>query len=185
MLVLSRRPSQKILFPSVGISIEIIQTKGRTVRVGVAAPKHIRVLRDELAGAQDIDDRVRVDEATEDFSEPSQIQVTTGNAATVDVAQIPYIDQSINEICLAIALAQNQNRQELQENVSFALEQAMERLESLRETLIEDARVGTVCESRVGYVTNRAETTLLLSMETAKDAFVGGRAFQLDFEMVA
>ena len=34
MLVLSRRPHEKIAFPSLGISVEILRVDGRTVRVG-------------------------------------------------------------------------------------------------------------------------------------------------------
>lgn len=48
MLVLSRRASEEVIFPGLGISIEVIQVKGSTVRLGIKAPRHIRVLRGEL-----------------------------------------------------------------------------------------------------------------------------------------
>lgn len=48
MLVLSRRLDETILFPDLGISIEILQLKGKSVRVGVAAPLEVKVLRGEL-----------------------------------------------------------------------------------------------------------------------------------------
>jgi carbon storage regulator CsrA len=51
MLVLSRRSGDKILFPDLDISVEILQTSSKTVRVGVKAPPEIAVLRHELAGA--------------------------------------------------------------------------------------------------------------------------------------
>jgi len=53
MLVLSRRENQKILFPNLGITVEIIGLKGRNVRIGVDAPPEIRVLRAELAEPND------------------------------------------------------------------------------------------------------------------------------------
>ncbi|MCC9600534.1 carbon storage regulator [Stieleria sp. JC731] len=48
MLVLSRLEDQRVLFPEIGISICIVQArKGRT-RLGIVAPKTIRVVRSEL-----------------------------------------------------------------------------------------------------------------------------------------
>ena len=49
MLVLSRRVNDTILFPDLGISIEILQLKGKSVRVGIDAPIEVKVLRGELA----------------------------------------------------------------------------------------------------------------------------------------
>ena len=48
MLVLSRKEDQKILFPALGISLEILHIKGSTVRVGIDAPMEVRIVRDEL-----------------------------------------------------------------------------------------------------------------------------------------
>ncbi|MGE0609228.1 MAG: response regulator [Pirellulales bacterium] len=48
MLVLSRRVNQSIVFPSLGVSVEVLQTKGNTTRLGISAPPQVEVLRDEL-----------------------------------------------------------------------------------------------------------------------------------------
>lgn len=52
MLVLSRREDDKILFPSLGISVQILRVDGNKVRVGIDAPRDVRVLRHELAGEE-------------------------------------------------------------------------------------------------------------------------------------
>jgi len=52
MLVLSRKQNQKITFPNLGISVEVLRIKGNAVRVGVDAPKHVRVLREEVAAEE-------------------------------------------------------------------------------------------------------------------------------------
>jgi carbon storage regulator CsrA len=52
MLVLSRRPQEKILLPNLGTSIEILGVKGDRVRLGIEAPPEIKVLRDELASEE-------------------------------------------------------------------------------------------------------------------------------------
>jgi CheY-like chemotaxis protein len=71
MLVLSRRPGQKVVFPSLGIAIEVLRSRGSVTKLGVEAPCDVPVLRDEmmtnqnapgdpLPGApQGVDDRER------------------------------------------------------------------------------------------------------------------------------
>ena len=49
MLVLSRNREQKIVFPTLGISIEILHISGNKVRVGINAPTNIPVHRHEVA----------------------------------------------------------------------------------------------------------------------------------------
>jgi len=48
VLVLSRRPEQRVQFPDLNISVEVLQVKGNNVRLGIQAPADIRVLREEL-----------------------------------------------------------------------------------------------------------------------------------------
>lgn len=48
MLVLSRKVKQTISLPDLGIEFEILQVKGGTVKVGIQAPRDIRVVRGEL-----------------------------------------------------------------------------------------------------------------------------------------
>ncbi len=49
MLVLSRKQDEEIVFPELGITVQVIRTKGNQVRLGIKAPSDIRVLRGELA----------------------------------------------------------------------------------------------------------------------------------------
>lgn len=53
MLVLSRGPTEKIVFPNLGITVEILRVLGNRVRVGIDAPRHISVQRHEVAQAQE------------------------------------------------------------------------------------------------------------------------------------
>src|SRR5690242_757938 len=48
MLVLSRRQGQRINFPNLDISVQVLSCKGPVVRLGVEAPPEVRVLREEL-----------------------------------------------------------------------------------------------------------------------------------------
>ncbi|QDT12356.1 response regulator [Stieleria marina] len=53
MLVLSRGENDRIVFPSLGISVEVLKMKGSKVAIGIDAPQHIRVVRHELLQASD------------------------------------------------------------------------------------------------------------------------------------
>lgn len=59
MLVLSRKPGERIAFPSLGVSVQIVQCRGNIVRVGIEAPDGVRVIRGELAAGFDGDRRSR------------------------------------------------------------------------------------------------------------------------------
>ena len=58
MLVLSRKEEQKILFPTLGISLEIVHIKGSTVRVGINAPMEVPIVRDELADHETVNKQI-------------------------------------------------------------------------------------------------------------------------------
>lgn len=48
MLVLARREGEKVIFPNLGITLEVVRVKGNTARLGVQAPGDVPVLRYEL-----------------------------------------------------------------------------------------------------------------------------------------
>lgn len=49
MLVLSRKPQETIVFPNLGIKLEIVRIAGGKVRVAIEAPAEVAVLRGEIA----------------------------------------------------------------------------------------------------------------------------------------
>lgn len=55
MLVISRREKEKVLFPTLGISVEILRSRSNAVRLGIEAPAEIPVLRHELAEKSSIE----------------------------------------------------------------------------------------------------------------------------------
>jgi carbon storage regulator CsrA len=54
MLVLSRRRNEKVVFPNLGITVEILRIAGNSVRVGVKAPREVVVLRHEVAKKENV-----------------------------------------------------------------------------------------------------------------------------------
>ena len=54
MLVLSRKKNQSIVFPNLGITVEIVQIDSNRVKVGIEAPRNIDVVRGEIADADEL-----------------------------------------------------------------------------------------------------------------------------------
>ena len=52
MLVLSRRPAEKIVFPGTNITVQVIAVKGNRVRLGIEAPPQVTVLRAEVRNGE-------------------------------------------------------------------------------------------------------------------------------------
>jgi len=48
MLVLTRRVNERIVFPGLGITVQIVMVKGDAVRVGIEAPESVTIHREEV-----------------------------------------------------------------------------------------------------------------------------------------
>ena len=48
MLVVSRKENERIVFPTIGASVELLQLKGNIARIGIEAPRELPILRGEL-----------------------------------------------------------------------------------------------------------------------------------------
>jgi carbon storage regulator CsrA len=48
MLVLTRRVNEKVVLPSLGVSVQVLSVGRSAVRLGVAAPAEVKVFREEL-----------------------------------------------------------------------------------------------------------------------------------------
>lgn len=52
MLVLTRRPNEKILLPGQNTTIQVVGIKGNAVRLGIEAPPEVEIIRAELQGLE-------------------------------------------------------------------------------------------------------------------------------------
>jgi carbon storage regulator CsrA len=53
MLVLSRRPKERVLFPALGVTVEITSVSKNVVRLGIDAPPSVAIMREEIASESD------------------------------------------------------------------------------------------------------------------------------------
>lgn len=76
MLVLSRRPGQKIVFPKLGISIEVLKLSGTVARIGITAPLDVEVHREEIQMRKSafVDDLSGADGSVSEDSAPCDLK---------------------------------------------------------------------------------------------------------------
>ena len=70
MLVLSRGRNDKVVFPTLGISVEILRVAGNKVRLGIDAPKEVPVHRHEVA------DKIAEFDGDAELAPPPAIRLT-------------------------------------------------------------------------------------------------------------
>lgn len=121
MLVLTRRKNQRVSFPGLGISVQIVEVRGKQVRLGVDAPNEIRIVRDEL----------------ERFDDPPSTAGPLPVGAGYEEAA-----RQLATANLAIHLAVNQLRQGKTQQAELALEEAIRNLSNL-ENRIQAGASGT------------------------------------------
>ena len=46
--MLTRRINEKVVLPSLGVTVQVLSARNGVVRLGVAAPAEVKVLREEL-----------------------------------------------------------------------------------------------------------------------------------------
>lgn len=50
MLVLSRRPNERIVFPGLNVAVQVVSVKSSVVRLGIEAPEDVTICREEVLG---------------------------------------------------------------------------------------------------------------------------------------
>lgn len=123
MLVLSRRQNDKVVFPNLGIAVEILRISGRSVRVGVAAPPEVSVLRHEIAEQEGLDISTAAPSAPPRMSHRLRNRLHTAN--------------------LALQLAHRQLERGMTEAADETLRRALREFKSLDRELAGDDAAGT------------------------------------------
>jgi carbon storage regulator len=80
MLILSRRPGESLTIGD-NITVTVVSINGNQIRLGINAPRELRVLRDEIykpmkdekqAAANEHEQKKRIEDASNDYSKESK-----------------------------------------------------------------------------------------------------------------
>ncbi len=101
MLVLSRGPQDKVFFPRLGICVEVLRIANRQVRLGITAPKDVKIARDESYASQ-----IESDGQDVSLSESDRDRVAAANklvlqAATLLAANDPHEAMKLLNLALS------------------------------------------------------------------------------------
>ena len=141
MLVLSRGPTDKIIFPNLDITVEILRIAGNKVRVGIDAPEDVRVLRHELVDEQ------------------------SGTGASTRPSHLSHAFRNrLNTANLALHLLQRQLDAGLAEEAETTLQKALHELDTLNET------IGGTTESQSNADQDRPPCRALLVEDDANES---------------
>lgn len=113
MLVVSRKENERIVFPTIGASIELLQLKGNIARIGIDAPRELPILRGEL-----------VDENTPQYDP---------EAARAAREREHAIRNELNIAALGLGLLRKQLQAGQAEAADRTLEMLIEKVANLRE----------------------------------------------------
>jgi carbon storage regulator CsrA len=131
MLVLSRKENEKVMFPHLGIALQILRVGGGKVRLGIEAPDDVSVVRHEIAN----------DEQLAEFSERLKQRA---HSATHEARN------KLHTTLLGLCLVQKQLSRNLFDDAEETLAQLIETLQGL------DSEVGKIKSNGNGHSRRKA-----------------------------
>lgn len=124
MLVLSRRPAEKIVFPGINTSVQVVAVKPGVVRLGIEAPSEIKVFREEIVGPSQVQDAVQA--LGSQVRELNHLVRNRVNAATIGLALLRrQLKAGLGEAAEATLEKLDQQIQLLRQQVEGASQKAV------------------------------------------------------------
>jgi len=155
MLVLSRRANEEIIFPSLDITVSVAHCTNTSVRLGIKAPRHIRIVRGELEP---------LDQTAVEVRSTKSQSLLNSNYLTTDVREElckQDLQNQIDAIKLAVQLAQTQLDHQREQRCHDALRYALDAIANLESSLAaspkenewvrSDSAAEAVHEANCGY----------------------------------
>src|SRR5262245_1215678 len=146
MLVLSRKENEKVLFPHLGIALQVLRLGGGKVRLGIEAPGDVSVIRHEIAS----------EEQLAEFSERLKRGAKSESHA---------VRNKLHTTLLGLSLVEKQLSRNLIEDAEVSLHQLIENLKGLDAEIAIDKRLQSNSSRRKALVVedNSNERRLLAS----------------------
>lgn len=164
MLVLSRRQSQTVCFPNLGIEVQILKVVGGTVRVGISAPPDILVLRGELPRPAD---DFRCSESTREAKLGTSTETDLESVIKKAMSRFRHdIRNQMNVACLALQVLQRKIDAQQWNDVEPLVVRALNELHNVDKALSDTPAVhetSAICNPRILIVEDNPNEGMLLA----------------------
>lgn len=153
MLVLSRRLSQKLVFPAIQATVQVVAVKPGVVRLGIDAPEHISVFREELLERKDFPTENRVSQALPESTANELMHLLNNrlNTSTVGLALLRrQLERGLTSDMIDTLNKIEGNLKTVQQRVERLEIQRSTPLARRRALLVEDDR--NECELLAGFL---------------------------------
>jgi carbon storage regulator CsrA len=104
MLVLTRKMQEKIQIGD-NITVTILRVKGRSVRVGIEAPKGIRVMRSEIPANEFADEEAVIETEKQELTVPVVAEACTDHEDECDAHDVAEAPQASLDAPLSLHIA--------------------------------------------------------------------------------
>lgn len=139
MLVLSRREKEKVVFPSLGITVEVLRVQGKSTKLGVDAPPQIPVIRHEIAGQRSTTMTPDKKESSEQLRDLAHVIRERLESATAALNQLHrHMDDNPDQIAQQIVVDLFHDLQSLERDANHALEGSSD-AKSITVLVVEDS----------------------------------------------
>ena len=123
MLVLSRREKEKVLFPSLGITVEVLRVRGTGIQLGIDAPPEIPILRHEIAGRRSLELTPDASDSSKKLSDLAHVVRQRLDSASSALNQLHrQADEDCNRITQEVVMGLFHDLQSLEREANRALE---------------------------------------------------------------
>jgi len=123
MLVLARKETERLVFPTLGISIEVVRIQGNKMRLGIDSPPDVPVLREELADLKGIDFTSNCTSANQKCSNLATAVRTTLDS-TAEVLNELHAHLDGNDAAQSLVLEVFRKLRALDRNIDTTLEES-------------------------------------------------------------
>lgn len=139
MLVLSRRETEKVVFPGLGITVEVLRVQGHSTKLGIDAPPEVPILRHEIAGPNAIEFPADSGTASEKLSGLAHaVRRQLDSAANALNRLHQHLDEDQSQIGQQIVMDLFHDLQSLERDANRALEGSSQ-AKSITVLVVEDS----------------------------------------------
>jgi carbon storage regulator CsrA len=184
MLVLTRRENERIIFPEVGITVELVAINGSRARIGVDAPAEVRILRHEIAEKEGLQPNAK--NAKPAANGTPALSVPLERKPNIAGLSKPShrVRNHLNSTNIAAQLLRKQLDAGLHEDAEATVRTLLQELELLQTEVLNPKPAAPVPTEGTPAVTKRRPRALLVEDDENEQSLLAGFLRMAGFEII-